>query len=132
MVMGLNVLQLTLLAIFAALFTCFLRSFRQEWAILFSLAASVFFALYLCQRVKYAYSVIHELVESFGMNMQHMQAIWKALGVAYICEFAVSVCKETGNHLMAEQISLCGKLAILILGLPVLMTLLSVVMGYEP
>lgn len=125
-----DMIRLSMLAVFAALFSCFLKSYRQDWAVLFSVCVGFFLALSFFNKLSEVFSFFYSLENEVGGMREYIAKLGKALGIAYICEFAVSICKESGNLLIADQIALCGKLAIFLLGLPILMTLLSVITEY--
>lgn len=125
-----NMLSLSVLTVFLALFSVLLKSYRQEWATCFSLAAAIFLALHLIGQFQDVLGMLKEVIGQFNGMEDSIHLLFKALGIAYVCEFSVNLCKETGNPLMAQQINLGGKLAILILGMPIFLALFETIMEY--
>jgi len=44
----------------------------------------------------------------------------KIIGISYIVEFAVNVCKDSGESAVASKIELAGKCVILVLGITII------------
>jgi stage III sporulation protein AD len=60
----------------------------------------------------------------------YITIIWKAVGITYLCEFAAGISRDCGNSMIAAQIETGGKIAVLLLGMPVLGTLLETITNF--
>ncbi len=49
----------------------------------------------------------------------------KAVGITYLCNFSSLVCKDAGFGAVAGQIEVFGKISVLLMGLPVLATVIE-------
>ncbi len=125
-----DIIKVTLFGIVAILLILVLRSFKTEWAGVVSLAAGILIALYMV-RFLLDLSQILKTWETYLQGVsEYMGVLWKALGITYLCEFTGNLCRDNGNTLIAGQIELCGKVAVMLLGMPVLWTLLKTITGY--
>lgn len=125
-----DVIKIALFGIVAVILILLLRSYRSDLAMILSLTAGVLIALYL---VKFLVDLSHVLQtwESYLQGVsEYMGVLWKALGITYLCEFTGNLCRDSGNTLIAGQIELCGKVAVMLLGMPVLWMLLQTITGY--
>lgn len=52
------------------------------------------------------------------------------LGITYVAEFSAGICKDAGYQTIALQIEIFGKLAVLVLSMPVLMALLNTIKDF--
>ena len=59
--------------------------------------------------------------------MKGIGTLIKMLGITYIAEFSSGICKDAGYQTIASQIEIFGKLAVMLLSLPILMTLLNTI-----
>ncbi len=73
-----------------------------------------------------SYSALSELG---GVNQHYFGLIMKIIGVAYVCEFAGQICRDAGQGAIALKLELVGKVAILLLSLPVLTSVVQTVWG---
>ena len=125
-----DVIKIALFGLVAVLLVMILRSYKNEWAILLSLTAGVLIAVYLVGFLLELSQVLSTWETYLAGVSDYMGVLWKALGITYVCEFAGSLCRDNGNTLIAGQIELCGKVAVMLLGMPVLWALLQTVTGY--
>ncbi len=125
-----EIMKVTLFGIAAVIMILILRNWRSDWAMILSLTAGVLIALYLV-RFLVDLSQVLKTWETYLQGVsEYMSVLWKALGITYLCEFAGNLCRDSGNTLIAGQIELCGKVAVMLLGMPVLWVLLQTITGY--
>ena len=68
-----------------------------------------------------------ELGELGGVSSYYFGLIMKIIGIAYICEFAAQICKDASQGAAALKLELAGKVAILLLSMPVLSSVIQTV-----
>ena len=61
------------------------------------------------------------------MDTAYIGTLIKMLGITYGAEFSAGICKDAGYQTIALQIEIFGKLAVLVLSMPVLMALLNTI-----
>ena len=125
-----EIVKVALFGIVAVLLVLMLRNWRSDWAMILSLAAGVLIALYLVRFLVDLLQVLKTWETYLQGVSEYMGVLWKALGITYLCEFAGNLCRDSGNSLIAGQIELCGKVAVMLLGMPVLWVLLQTITGY--
>lgn len=125
-----DVLKVALFGVAATIFILLFRSCKSEWAIFLSLAAGLLIAVYFVHFLQELSGVLKTWEQYVGEVSEYMAVLWKALGITYICEFSGGLCRDSGNTMIAGQIEMCGKVAVLLLGMPILWALLQTVTGY--
>ncbi len=125
-----DVQKVALFGVVATILILVLKSCKNEWAMLVSLATGVFIAIYLLGFLLELSEVLKTWERYLGDVSDYMGVLWKALGITYLCEFSGNLCRDSGNSLIAGQIELCGKVAVMLLGMPVLWALLQTITGY--
>ena len=125
-----DILKISLFGFAAIIMVILLKSCKSEWASLLSIGAGVIISIYML-------SFLSQLSEMFSTWQDYMtdvspymSILWKALGITYLCEFTGNVCRDNGNLLIAGQVELCGKIAVMLLGMPILWALIETVAGY--
>ena len=78
-------------------------------------------------QVQKVIEVIRQIGGFISINHQYIGILIKVIGVSYICEFSSSLCKDAGYSAIASQIEVAGKLTILVMSMPILMSLLDIV-----
>ena len=64
------------------------------------------------------------------MDQSYIGTLMKMLGITYVAEFSSSICKDSGYQTIATQIEIFGKLAVMLLSMPILMALLDTIKGF--
>ncbi len=75
---------------------------------------------------------LYTLLGKIGMLEQYLSGsgnylgfLFKAVGITYVCEFCASICKDAGYGAVAGQIEIFGKLSVLLMGIPILTTVIE-------
>ena len=55
--------------------------------------------------------------------------VLKVTGIAYLAQFGMQLCNDAGQTSIAGKIELAGKIMMMVVSAPVLLSLLDVVMG---
>ncbi|MCI8464858.1 MAG: stage III sporulation protein AD [Lachnospiraceae bacterium] len=80
----------------------------------------------------YAFGKLSEIVEAVeelsgqaAIEEKYLRILLKMLGISYVSEFAASLCRDGGYASVAGQIELFGRLSILLVSMPVVLSLLN-------
>ena len=76
--------------------------------------------------------LLNSLSNKIQVNNAFLKTILKITGITIITEFAVNVCKDSGENAIASKIDLGGKIVIVTMSIPILTALLEVVLQILP
>ena len=68
---------------------------------------------------------VKEISTFVNIDLVYIGTLLKMLGITYVAEFSSGICKDAGYHTIATQIEMFGKITILVLSMPILLTLLK-------
>lgn len=81
-------------------------------------------------------SAVIEMINTFaykaGIEASFLKIIIKITGIAYITEFAASLCKDSGESALAAKIEFGGKIIIVTMAVPIFGALLNLLIGIMP
>ncbi|MBQ2580164.1 MAG: hypothetical protein II574_00890 [Ruminococcus sp.] len=63
-------------------------------------------------------STVSSLFETAKIDNMYMRIIFKSLGVTYLTQFASDYCKDCGENAISSQVLLAGRIAVLVISLP--------------
>lgn len=125
-----NMIQIGMIGAAGALLAVQFKKGREEYGIYISVVLSliIFFCVLdymgmIIEAVKTISSYIH-------LETAYIGTLIKMLGITYIAEFSAGICKDAGYQTIAIQIEIFGKLAVLALCMPVLLTLLETIQEF--
>ena len=67
----------------------------------------------------------------FDSGSYYIKLILKMVGVTYLCEFGTQICKDVGQGAIALQVEVFGKIMVLIIGLPILLSIIEQLVNFE-
>lgn len=120
-----DILQVVIIAIVATLLIAVIKAQRPELAILLSVAAGVLILAFAAAYLDSIVSILREITNRVNLDLAFVNIILKIVAVAYLCEFGAQVCKDAGEAAIATKVELAGKILIVYLASPILLSLLN-------
>ncbi len=109
-----------------------LGGIKREYAI-FVAVAGCFLIFYLgISQMEFITKTMYELQSVIGINGTYISILLKMVGIAYLAEFASSLCKDAGQGAIAGQIDFVGKITMIVISLPILESLLRTLGEFLP
>ena len=109
----------------AAILSSFIRKERAELSVVIGMAAGMIIFYFVLTQISV---VVHFITELWGMvaiEETYYLQLFKMLGVAYVAEFASSICRDAGHQSIAGMIELFAKISIVALSIPGLVFLIE-------
>lgn len=114
----------------AALIALQFRGGKTEYGIYVSIAAGILLGAGILGKLGTVLDAVKEIGSFLQIEGSYLSALLKMLGITYVAEFASNICKDAGYQTIASQIQLFGKITVLALGIPVLLTLLRTIEAF--
>ena len=117
-----EIIQIIGIAIISTILCLFIKKDRPEFANFIAITAGVIILL----------SVILKLTDRANIPSMYISLIIKLIGIAYIMEFAVSLCKDCGENNIASKLEFGGKIIIMSMSFPILLSIIDAIIGIIP
>lgn len=115
-----NVIQLSVLAVTGVLLALMLKKERPEYGILLSMVVCICIFFSVLGRLSILLESVNRLRALASIDGGYLKTILKMIGITYVAEFAVNLCRDAGYGAIASQIELFSKISILLIALPVI------------
>lgn len=115
-----DMMKIAVLGIVGVLLAIPLKVHKTEYAVLLSMAVCICIFVYIISKIQLIYDYVNSLKSLLPIDGKYVAVILKMIGITYISEFSVSLCKDAGYAAIATQIELFAKLSILVISMPVL------------
>lgn len=122
-----NVVQVGVIGVAGVLLAIQFKSGKAEYGIYISVALSLLIFFGILGRLEMIIDVLRTIGTYISLDTAYIGTLIKMLGITYIAEFSASICKDAGYQTIAQQIEIFGKLAILVLSMPILAALLKTI-----
>lgn len=82
------------------------------------IASGMMIFYYMLTQISVVVRFITELLDMVAIEESYYLQLLKMLGVAYVAEFASSICKDAGQQSIAGMVELFAKISIVTLSIP--------------
>ena len=117
------------LGIGAAVLYAVLREAKPDMAALLSLAAGAVLVLGVLGGVQGVLEAMRSLSSRVGREGTYVSTLLRVIGIAYLAQFGAQAGRDAGAGGIADKVELCGKVAVLSIAAPVVVSLMDVVTG---
>lgn len=100
-------------------------SVKREYGIVVMIGASLLLGVYSLSSMQAVIDRIREFENAIGLEKEYLGILLKMLGIAYLTQFVVSLCRDAGNSAVAGQVGIVGKISMMVVSFPVLEALLK-------
>ena len=116
-----------ILGIAAMLLAIQLKNIKSELWIYVALAATIIIFSYGVDKLGVVLKMVDKMTVYLNLHSASISILMKMVGITYICEFASALCRDGGYQSIAAQLETFGKLSILAVSAPVILSLFETI-----
>lgn len=109
--------------------TIIVKQVKPEIAMLITIAGSIVILMLTVQMLQNVFGSFLGIFNKTGVGSSLFVPVLKIIGIGYLCEFGANLCLDGGCSSIADKILFCGKIAILIIALPIINSVIDVIVG---
>ena len=125
-----SIIKIVLIGVAAVLLAIQFKQIKPEFGTYLSLAAGIVILWFACSQLKIIVDSINRIADYIDIDRKYIFILLKVIGIAYLCEFASNICKDSGYSTVASCIEMAGKLGIMVMSLPVVLSLLDTIQNF--
>lgn len=127
-----EVIKIIGIALIALIIIILLKQYRPEFAVYISLLTGVLILVLVMDQLAGIISLLQSLANKTSVNMTFLSLLIKITGIAFLSEFAVSICKDSGEGAIASKIEVGSKIVIISMSIPIISSLLDIILKILP
>ena len=127
-----EIIKIIGIAFIALIIIIMLKQYRPEYAIFISILTGILILFLVMDRLTGIINLIDTIQDKFSINTQFIALLIKITGIAFLSEFAVSVCKDSGESAIASKIEIGSKIIIISMSIPIISSLLEIILKILP
>jgi stage III sporulation protein AD len=124
-----EIVQIAVIGILSGILVIAIKQKQPELGMQVSLVAGLIIFIYALDYLVTAVDYIKDIVTRYDIPYESITIVLKIIGIAYICEFAVQLLKDTGEGSLASKVELAGRVFIIVLSLPIITSFMNMVLG---
>lgn len=127
-----EVIKIIGIGLIALILIIILKQYKSEFVIYVSLIAGALILTLTFSKISGIIELINSLSSKASINQEFIKLLIKITGIAILTEFAVSICKDTGETAIASKIDMGGKVIMVSMSVPIIAGLLETIIKILP
>lgn len=127
-----EIIKITSIALIALIIIILLKQYRPEFAIYISILTGILIIFLVMDKFTGIIELIRSISNKSNINNQFIEILLKITGIALLSEFAVSICKDSGETAIASKIEIGTKVIVISMSIPIISSLLEIILKILP
>ena len=128
--MTIEIFKIVGVGIITAIMTIILRGSKPELSFAVTLVGIIIILLLVVDMLQDTMAVFISISQIAGIENGLLKMLLKIVGIGYLTEFGAGILTDFGSSSIADKVTLAGKIAIVLLSMPVVESLLQLLGGF--
>ena len=127
-----EIIKIIGISLIAIIIAVIIKQYKPEFAVYISIITGVIILLICTNYMANIISLVEILANKVNINTQFIKILIKITGIAILTEFAVSICKDSGETAIASKAEIGSKIIIISMSMPIIQALISTITKVLP
>nr|MBP3680575.1 stage III sporulation protein AD [Clostridia bacterium] len=127
-----DIIKIIGIGLISLVITIIVKQYKPEFAVYISLIAGALILMLVFDKLSEVIKLLNNLASKSAINSKFISLLIKITGIAILTEFAVSICKDSGETAIANKMDIGGKIMIIAVSVPIISSLLENVIKILP
>lgn len=127
-----DIIKIISIGLISLVIIIIVKQYKPEFAVYISLMAGVLILMLVFDKLSDVINLLNNLASKSAINSKFITLLIKITGIAILTEFAVSICKDSGETAIANKMDIGGKIMIVAVSVPIISSLLETVIKVLP
>lgn len=127
-----EIIKIVVIGIVSSILALTLKKQNPEISILISIVAGIIIFMMVLPKLQTVIDMLISISQNINLDKMYISIVLKIIGIAYIAEFGVQICKDSGETSIASKIELVGKILIMVVSAPILIALMELILSIMP
>lgn len=130
--MDMDIFQIVVIGVVATMLIVLVKKYNPEYQVLISLVTGVILLFFIYSYLEPILGSFQQLWGRTNIDSKYFEIIIKVIVIAYITEFGSQICKDAGEKSIGMKIELAGKVIIIYLSVPIVLSLTDFIIKLIP
>ena len=127
-----DIIQIVAAALIITVLIILVKKIGKEIGTMVSILGGILIFFMVLPGLIHVINVLNGLANQIDTNIEHVPIILRIIGVAYIAEFATQICKDAGESAIGTKVELAGKVIIMVMSAPIIVSFLNMIVNILP
>ncbi|MCK9478331.1 MAG: hypothetical protein M0R40_02375 [Firmicutes bacterium] len=125
-------IKVAAVAVIGAAVSVVLRHIKPEYCIGVAIACFVIIMMMIKDDIAAVIDTMLLSANEMGIDSVYVTLIIKIIGVAYLTQFASSICEDAGEKAIAMKVEFAGRISIILMSAPLMFAVINLISGILP
>ncbi|XTR39245.1 stage III sporulation protein AD [Paraclostridium tenue] len=125
-------MKLVGLALISTILCLIIKKDRPEMTMFIGILTGIMILLSVTYKFNFIIESINELADKANIPTMYISLIIKLIGIAYLMEFAIQICKDCGEGNIATKLEFGGKIIVMTMSFPILISIIDMILNIIP
>ena len=121
------IIKIVAIGLISLVIIIILKQYKPEFAIYISIITGLIIIYMVINRLEGIINLLKTISNKSGINNQFLELLLRITGIAFLAEFAINLCKDTGENAIASKIEIGSKVVIVSMSIPIISSLLEII-----
>ena len=122
-------MQMIGVALISTMLCLVIKKDRPEIAMFIGILTGVVILVSVILKLSFVIDSINSLAAKANIPDVYITLIIKLIGIAYLMEFAIQLCKDCGEGSIASKLEFGGKIIVMTMSFPILLSIVEMVLN---
>lgn len=127
-----EIIKIIGIGLIALIIIILLKQYKPEFALYISILTGALILFLVMDELSGIVSLLQSFANKVSINSSFLLILIKITGIAFLSEFAVSICKDAGETAIASKMEIGTKIIIISMSIPIISSLLEIILEILP
>ncbi|MPW25139.1 stage III sporulation protein AD [Alkalibaculum sp. M08DMB] len=127
-----DIFKIVIIGIMGTVFIVLIKKYNPEYQVFISIATGVIILLFIYSYLGPILASFQQLWSRVDMDSRYFEILMKVIVIAYVTEFGSQICQDAGEKSIGMKIELAGKVIIIYLSVPIVLSLIDFIIKLIP
>ncbi|NLN48435.1 MAG: stage III sporulation protein AD [Clostridiales bacterium] len=127
-----DIFQIVAIGIVASVIAIVIKEYKPELAIQISIVTGLIIFIAVLNKLSLVLTVLKFYSVKAEIDIMYFSIILKVISIAYVTEFGAQICKDSGEISIGNKVEFAGKVAIMVLAIPIYAALFDIIIKIMP
>ena len=123
-----DVIKIIGIGLISVIIIIIIKQYKPEFALYVSIIAGAIIIFMTLDKLEGVISLLKSISDKAGVSSKFLGLLLKITGIAFLSEFAINICKDSGETAIASKVEVGSKIVIISMSIPIISNLLDVIM----
>lgn len=127
-----EIMQLIGIGLISTIICSILRPKKPDIANFITILTWAIVLMSMMVKLNFVIESIQDLANKSNIPTMYISLIIKLIGIAYLMEFGIQICKDSGESSIASALEVGGKIIVMTMSFPILLSIVDMILNIIP